>query len=112
MKELKNTIPREPFFFLKPTTSYLNNGGRIEIPRGILAHHEGMQAFVWCCNIFLTSHSGFLTVELGVVIGKTGRNISQAQADKYIAGYGPWCIELSLEDGSQTGTTLQPWQLT
>ena len=53
-----------------------------------------------------------LTVELGVVIGKTGRNISQAQADKYIAGYGLWCIELSLEDGSQTGTTLQPWQLT
>jgi 2-keto-4-pentenoate hydratase/2-oxohepta-3-ene-1,7-dioic acid hydratase in catechol pathway len=29
-----------------------------------------------------------LPVELGVVIGKTGRDISQANAFEYIAGYG------------------------
>lgn len=40
VKELKNTLPTEPFFFLKPTTSYLPSGGIIEIPRGITAHHE------------------------------------------------------------------------
>jgi 2-keto-4-pentenoate hydratase/2-oxohepta-3-ene-1,7-dioic acid hydratase in catechol pathway len=42
VKELKNTLPKEPFFFLKPTTSYLPSGGVIEIPRGISAHHEGL----------------------------------------------------------------------
>lgn len=42
VKELKNPLPKEPFFFLKPTTSYLPSGGIIEIPRGISAHHEGV----------------------------------------------------------------------
>jgi 2-keto-4-pentenoate hydratase/2-oxohepta-3-ene-1,7-dioic acid hydratase in catechol pathway len=41
VKELRNTIPKEPFFFLKPTTSYVESGGKVEIPRGIIAHHEG-----------------------------------------------------------------------
>jgi len=40
-KELNNTVPKEPFFFLKPTSSYLPSGGRLEIPDGIVAHHEG-----------------------------------------------------------------------
>ncbi|EIM89640.1 uncharacterized protein STEHIDRAFT_108334 [Stereum hirsutum FP-91666 SS1] len=66
VKELNNTVPKEPFFFLKPTTSYLANGGKIEIPKGVIAHHE---------------------IELGLVIGKTGRDISQEEADSYIAGY-------------------------
>ncbi|KAI0693352.1 hypothetical protein BC835DRAFT_1354053 [Cytidiella melzeri] len=66
VKELNNAIPKEPFFFLKPTTSYLPSGGKVEIPRGIIAHHE---------------------VELGLVIGKGGRDISQADADSHIAGY-------------------------
>jgi len=42
IKEFKNVAPKEPFFFLKPTTSYLPSGGVIEIPRGIIAHHEGL----------------------------------------------------------------------
>ncbi|KAH9001361.1 hypothetical protein EDB92DRAFT_1931906 [Lactarius akahatsu] len=66
VKELKNAVPNEPFFFLKPTTSYLPSGGLIEIPRGISAHHE---------------------VELGLVIGKGGRDISEANAEEHIAGY-------------------------
>lgn len=66
VKELKNALPKEPFFFLKPTTSYLPSGGIIEIPRGITAHHE---------------------VELGLVIGKGGRDISEANADEHVAGY-------------------------
>ncbi|KZV96147.1 hypothetical protein EXIGLDRAFT_714603 [Exidia glandulosa HHB12029] len=66
VRELNNTVPKEPFFFLKPTTSYLANGGKIEIPRGTIVHHE---------------------VELGVVISRTGRDIPSAQADSYVAGY-------------------------
>ena len=27
--------------FLKPTTSYLASGGNMEIPKGVVAHHEG-----------------------------------------------------------------------
>jgi len=38
----------------------------LEIPRGIIAHHE---------------------VELGVVIGKGGRDITQQNADSHVAGY-------------------------
>ncbi|KAI6103592.1 hypothetical protein EDD16DRAFT_1561073 [Pisolithus croceorrhizus] len=66
IKELGNTRPKEPFFFLKPTTSYVSSGGKIEIPRGIIAHHE---------------------VELGLVIGKGGREISPEAAESHIAGY-------------------------
>jgi acylpyruvate hydrolase len=65
-KELGNAVPKEPFFFLKPTSSYLPSGGKMEIPRGIVAHHE---------------------VELGLVIGKGGRDISAANADAHVAGY-------------------------
>jgi len=65
-KELNNAVPKEPFFFLKPTTSYVSSGGRVEIPRGTIVHHE---------------------VELGVVIGRTGRDITQPQAMSYVAGY-------------------------
>ncbi|KIY46938.1 hypothetical protein FISHEDRAFT_75119 [Fistulina hepatica ATCC 64428] len=66
IKELKNAAPKEPFFFLKPTSSYVLSGGKVEIPQGIVAHHE---------------------VELGLVIGKGGRDISQADAESHIAGY-------------------------
>lgn len=40
-KELGNAVPKEPFFFLKPTTSYVDNNGIIEIPQGIKCHYEG-----------------------------------------------------------------------
>ncbi|PSR77573.1 hypothetical protein PHLCEN_2v7763 [Hermanssonia centrifuga] len=44
IKELNNAVPKEPFFFLKPTTSYLLTGEKVEIPRGITAHHEGSRS--------------------------------------------------------------------
>ncbi|KAI8003562.1 hypothetical protein LOK49_LG08G03253 [Camellia lanceoleosa] len=31
-KELGNAVPKEPVLFMKPTSSYLENGGTIEIP--------------------------------------------------------------------------------
>ncbi|EFI27036.1 fumarylacetoacetate hydrolase [Coprinopsis cinerea okayama7 len=39
--ELNNAVPKAPFFFLKPTSSYLPSGGKVEIPQGVVAHHEG-----------------------------------------------------------------------
>eukprot|EP00897_Mesotaenium_endlicherianum_P005481 jgi/Mesen1/4961/ME000248S04243 len=66
-KELGNAIPKEPFFFLKPASSFIQQGASIEIPPPLQeVHHE---------------------VELGVVIGKRGRDIPQAEALSYISGY-------------------------
>ncbi|KAF9093541.1 hypothetical protein BGX29_009892 [Mortierella sp. GBA35] len=65
-KELGNAVPTEPFFFLKPTSSYITDGQNIEIPAGCEVHHE---------------------LELAVVIGKEGRDIPAEDAESYIAGY-------------------------
>lgn len=104
-KELNNKIPTEPFFFLKPTTSYLDNGGTIEIPKGVQVHFEGEllpRGGGGPCDplplSLLTTRAdlNFMTtmilrpctlVELGLVIGKGGRDISQADALSHIGGY-------------------------
>ncbi|KAJ2506636.1 hypothetical protein IWW47_001490 [Coemansia sp. RSA 2052] len=65
-KELGNAVPTAPFFFLKPTSSFVASPGKIEIPKGCVVHHE---------------------VELGVVIGKGGRDIQAADAFEHVAGY-------------------------
>ncbi|CAG8605805.1 151_t:CDS:2 [Cetraspora pellucida] len=33
-KELGSTVPTSPLFFLKPTSSYLLQGGSVELPKG------------------------------------------------------------------------------
>jgi 2-keto-4-pentenoate hydratase/2-oxohepta-3-ene-1,7-dioic acid hydratase in catechol pathway len=63
-----NAIPAEPLFFLKATTSILAPGGEIRPP----AHYAGR-----------TLYEG----ELGVVIGRTCRNLDLAAADAAIFGY-------------------------
>ena len=66
-KELNNPVPQKPIHFIKPTTSYLQEGdGPILLPKGSDVHHE---------------------VELGVVIGENCKNVSEDNAMKYIAGY-------------------------
>ncbi|KAJ3315588.1 hypothetical protein HDV04_002002 [Boothiomyces sp. JEL0838] len=52
--------------FLKPTSSFLQNGGKIEIPKNCDVHHE---------------------LELGVIIGKTGRDIPLQEANSFVDGY-------------------------
>ncbi|OMH86056.1 Acylpyruvase FAHD1, mitochondrial [Zancudomyces culisetae] len=63
---MKGSVPTEPMFFLKPTTSYLKSPNTILLPKGQLVHHE---------------------VELGVVIGKTGKDIKEKDAFDYVSGY-------------------------
>lgn len=66
-KELGNAVPKEPVLFLKPTSSYLENGGTIEIPEGLESlDHE---------------------VELAVVIGQKARDVPEAAAMDYVGGY-------------------------
>ncbi|KAI5415728.1 probable acylpyruvase FAHD1, mitochondrial [Lathyrus oleraceus] len=66
-KELGNAVPKSPVLFLKPTSSYLKNGGTIQIP-----HNEG---------------SLHHEVELAVVIGKKARDVPESSAMDYVAGY-------------------------
>jgi len=66
-KELNNAVPSQPFFFLKPTSSYILPPGPIVIPfQGCDMHHE---------------------IELGVVIGKKCKNLTQEEAMNYVGGY-------------------------
>lgn len=66
-KELGNAVPKEPVLFLKPTSSYVREGGAIEIPHPLQSvHHE---------------------IELAVVIGTKGRDISEENAMDHVEGY-------------------------
>lgn len=59
-------IVKEPVLFLKPTSSYLENGGTIEIPHPLESlDHE---------------------VELAVIISKKARDVPQAKAMEYVGG--------------------------
>lgn len=66
-RELGNEVPEEPVVFLKPLSSLVGNGGKVILPsRTQDVHHE---------------------VELVLVIGKGGKDISVADAMKHIDGY-------------------------
>jgi len=62
------TIPDTPLYFMKPVSSVIGPGDTIYRPRG----HSGRVIF---------------EAELGIVIGRTCRRISAAQAPDYIFGY-------------------------
>lgn len=56
IKELNNTKPSQPFYFLKPPSSILEpNQGPILIPKGVVVHHE---------------------VELALILNKTLKNLN------------------------------------
>jgi 2-keto-4-pentenoate hydratase/2-oxohepta-3-ene-1,7-dioic acid hydratase in catechol pathway len=66
-KEMNTTVTEDPLLFLKPDTSVIFNHGTILIPsKSHCLHHE---------------------VELGVVIEKNGKYISQERAMDYVLGY-------------------------
>ncbi len=66
-EEMGGSVPSSPQFFLKPSTSIIKNGDSIVIPdMSEDVHHE---------------------VELAIVIGKTGKNISEENAMEHVLGY-------------------------
>jgi acylpyruvate hydrolase len=78
------------FFFLKPTTSYVRPNNFIEIPLNSDVHHE---------------------VELGVVIGKKGRDISSKEAMDFVAGYA-LCLDLTCRNlQTQAKNQGLPWTI-
>ncbi len=62
------TLPATPLYFMKPVTSVIGPGQTIYRPRG----HAGRVIF---------------EAELGIVIGKTCRDLDAADADAHIFGY-------------------------
>ena len=66
-QEMDSKIPKEPILFLKPESSVIFNNDSIVIPKmSKCVHHE---------------------VELGVVIGKNGKNISEKESMDFVLGY-------------------------
>lgn len=66
---------QEPVIFLKPTSSYLENGGTIEIPHPLDSlHHE---------------------VELALVIGQKARDVPESIAMDYIGGILVYNVDIS-----------------
>lgn len=66
--KLNQAIPTEPLYFLKATSACLDPEGVIAVP----AHYDGKVVYEG---------------ELGVVIGKTCRGVSEAEAEAAIFGY-------------------------
>ncbi|EDX12129.1 acylpyruvase FAHD1, mitochondrial isoform X2 [Drosophila simulans] len=84
-------VPKEPLVFLKPTSSYLQEGQPIVLPK-----------------VFTKVA---YEVELGVVIGKNCKNVSKADAMSYVAGY---CLALDLTAQCNLGAAREaghPWSL-
>ncbi|KAI4317564.1 hypothetical protein L6164_025427 [Bauhinia variegata] len=90
-KELGNAVPKEPVLFLKPTSSYLENGGTIEIPHNVDSlHHEA---------------------ELAVVIGKKARDVPESSAMDYVAGYA-LALDMTARDLQAAAKSAGlPWSL-
>ncbi|XP_010434905.1 PREDICTED: acylpyruvase FAHD1, mitochondrial [Camelina sativa] len=90
-KELGNAVPKEPVIFLKPTSSYLENGGTIEIPHPLDSlHHE---------------------VELALVIGQKARDVPESIAMDYIGGYAVALDMTARELQASAKAAGLPWTL-
>lgn len=85
-KELGNEVPKEPLIFLKPPSSLIGNGDAIIHPK--LSQRVDFEG------------------ELGLIIGKRGRNIKREEAWDYVAGF--TCVndvtarDLQKKDGQWT----------
>lgn len=95
IKELNNAVPKQPFFFLKPTTSLLAPGaGAIQLPKGVVTHHEVELAVVlnrdlvnlpdtFSASDALDAISGY-----ALAIDLTARNVQDEAKKKGL----PWSI--------------------
>ena len=76
-EEMHTTVTENPLLFLKPASSVIFNGDSIKIPKmSKCLHHE---------------------VELGIVIGKKCKNVSQKNALDYVLGY-LVCLDITARD--------------
>ena len=90
-KEMKSDLPETPMYFLKPPSALLHDGGSIVIPSiSKDVHHE---------------------VEMTVLIGKGGKNISHDAALQHVAGYGVG-LDMTMRDvQAEAKKKGMPWAL-
>lgn len=88
-EEMGTLVPPHPVIFLKPTSAFIPDGGTILLPTiSQNIHHE---------------------VELVVVIGKDGANVSEMDAIDFVAGYAVG-IDVTLRDIQQEAKKSgKPW---
>jgi 5-carboxymethyl-2-hydroxymuconate isomerase len=88
---MKAEVPTTPVLFLKPPTAVIHNHGQVIIPPiSKELHHE---------------------VEMTVLIGKGGTNISRDRAMEHIAGYGVG-LDMTLRDvQSEAKKKGLPWSV-
>lgn len=85
--------PEKPIIFMKPTSSYIEEG------QGITVSWTWIVTAIFItikCFCFSKLPKGFKVneeIELGVVMGKTCKNVSTQEALDYVAGY---CVALDL----------------
>jgi acylpyruvate hydrolase len=90
-KEMNAAIPEAPVFFLKPSTAIIGEGDTIRIPSiSKDLHHE---------------------IEMTVLIGRGGNDISRGNALNHVAGYGIG-LDMTLRDiQSDAKKKGLPWTL-
>jgi len=87
--EMKSAPPKEPYFFLKPSTSIIHDGGRIAIPpHSKNVHHE---------------------VELAVVIGKVAKGVSKASAMEHVSAYAILIDVTARDVQDEAKNDRRPW---
>ena len=91
IRELGNQVPDRAVIFCKPASSILADGGKIELPDYTdNCHHE---------------------LELAVLIGTKGKNISMETALTHVAGYGV-ALDLTLRDlQAELKEKGLPWEI-
>lgn len=90
-KEMQSTPPKEPVFFLKPTTALIASGEQVVLPSiSNDVHHE---------------------VEMTVLVGRGGKAIPIADALSHVAGYGIG-LDMTLRDvQAEAKKAGRPWTL-
>ena len=90
-RELNNPVPEAPIVFLKPLSALVSDGGSIVLPKqSEQVHHE---------------------VEIVVLIGKSGKNISEAEAHTFISGYAVGIDVTARDIQSKAKAKGHPWSV-
>ena len=87
--EMQSAVPERPLVFLKPSTALISSGGTVWLPpQSEEVHHE---------------------VELVVLVGRLGKNISEDEALDYVAGYAVGLDMTARDLQAEAKRKGQPW---
>jgi len=96
--EMKGTAPKNPEFFLKPSTSMV-------VHDPIKTSHNAIQV----SSISKHTQDVHHEVELGVVIGKPGKNIGEKDAFSHVKGFFI-CLDMTARDlQNKAKNSGKPW---